>query len=191
MQMIKLNEATVARRRIPVVLVDDTDGKTPETGVTLSAGDMKISKNGAAEANHAGTLTEVATGDYYYEPSAGEADTPGYLTGKIVKNGVRTFRFAVQIVAFDPYDATRMGMTAPIPDGHLTSAKFGSLTAPTAAPSATPTLFDAVAWLFTLGRNKITQTATTQALRNDGDSADIATSTVSDDGTTFTRGKYS
>lgn len=77
-----------------------------------------------------------------------------------------------------------------VADGALTAAKFGSLTAPSAVPAAAPTLFDAIAWLFTLGRNKITQTATTQLLRNDADSATIGTSTVSDDGTTFTRGKF-
>ena len=110
--MIKLNESTAARRRIPVTLVDDTDGKTAETGITISAGDLKISKNGAAQANHSGTLTEIAIGDYYYEAAAGEVDTFGYLTGTLVKPGVRTFRFMVQIVAFDPYDAVRLGLTA-------------------------------------------------------------------------------
>lgn len=77
-----------------------------------------------------------------------------------------------------------------VANGALTAAKFGSLTAPSAVPAAAPTLFDAIAWLFTLGRNKITQTATTQLLRNDADSATIGTSTVSDDGTTATRGKW-
>src|SRR5688572_30094535 len=100
MQFIKLSEGTAARRRVPVALVDDTDGKTAETGITLSAGDMKISKNGGAEANHGGALTELAGGDYYYEFSSGEVDTVGYLTGRIVKSGVRTFRIAAQVVAF-------------------------------------------------------------------------------------------
>lgn len=77
-----------------------------------------------------------------------------------------------------------------VANGALTAAKFGSLTAPSAVPAAAPTLFDAIAWLFTLGRNKITQTATTQTLRNDADSGTIGTSTVSDDGTTATRGKW-
>lgn len=77
-----------------------------------------------------------------------------------------------------------------VADGALTAAKFGSLTAPTSVPAAAPTLFDAIAWLFTLGRNKITQTATTQLLRNDADSGTIGTSTVSDDATTAIRGKW-
>ena len=57
-------------------------------------------------------------------------------------------------------------------------------------PAATSSLKDAIVWLKTLARNKITQTSTTQSLRNDVDSADIATSTVSDDGTTATRGEW-
>ena len=92
------DEATAARRRFLVYLVDDTDGKTAETGVTISAGDVKISENGAAEANHAGTLTELATGTYYYELAAAEVDTPGFLQFKLTKSGVRTFVKEIQIM---------------------------------------------------------------------------------------------
>lgn len=53
-------------------------------------------------------------------------------------------------------------------------------------PAATATLVAKISWLATKARNKITQTATTQTLRNDADSGNIATSTVSDDGTTAT-----
>ncbi len=98
MWKIRLNESTAARRRVPVVLVDSTDRVTPETGVTLSAGDLKISKAGGAEANHAGTFTELSGGDYYYELDAGEVDTLGYVTGRISKTGIAAFRFALQVV---------------------------------------------------------------------------------------------
>ena len=94
--LIYEDESTAARRRILVYLVDDTDGKTAETGVTISAGDVKISKNGAAEANHAGTLTELAGGFYYYEFSAAEVDTPGFISFRLTKSGVRTFAKEVQ-----------------------------------------------------------------------------------------------
>jgi hypothetical protein len=40
------------------------------------------------------------------------------------------------------------------------------------------------------GTIKITQNATTQTLRNDADSAAIGSSSVTDDGTTFTRGEF-
>lgn len=56
--------------------------------------------------------------------------------------------------------------------------------------AATASITGRLAWLATLSRNKITQTATTQLLRNDADSGTIATSTVSDDGTTAIRGEF-
>jgi hypothetical protein len=61
---------------------------------------------------------------------------------------------------------------------------------PSGVPSATASLKDKIGWMQALARNKITQTATTQTLRNDGDSGNVSQSTVSDDGTTFTRGKF-
>lgn len=61
---------------------------------------------------------------------------------------------------------------------------------PSSVPAATSTLKDKINWLFSLARNKGTQTSTTKTLRNDADSADIGTSTISDDGTTFTRGEW-
>ena len=56
--------------------------------------------------------------------------------------------------------------------------------------AATSTLKDKINWIFALLRNKRTTTATTDTLRNDADGADIATSTVSDDATTFTRTEW-
>lgn len=61
---------------------------------------------------------------------------------------------------------------------------------PASVPAATASLKDKIAWLFALARNKITQTSTTQTLRNDADAADIGTSSVSDDGTTATRDEW-
>jgi len=60
-----------------------------------------------------------------------------------------------------------------------------------AVPAATASLAAKIQWLGTLARNKITQTSTTQLVRNDADSGTIGTSTVSDDGTTFIRGEFS
>lgn len=62
---------------------------------------------------------------------------------------------------------------------------------PTSVPAATSSLAAKIRWLFALSRNKVTQDATTQTLRNDADSANVATSAVSDDGTTMTRGEWS
>jgi hypothetical protein len=61
----------------------------------------------------------------------------------------------------------------------------------TSVPAATSTLLDKVNWVFALSRNKLTQDATTQTLRNDADGADIATATVQDTGAVFTRNEFS
>ena len=61
---------------------------------------------------------------------------------------------------------------------------------PGGVPAVTATAIQVLSWLLALSRNKITQTATTTTLRNDADSGTIAASTVSDDGTTLTRGEF-
>lgn len=57
-------------------------------------------------------------------------------------------------------------------------------------PGVTGSFRAALQWMFALSRNKITQTATTQTLRNDADAGNIATAAVSDDGTTATRNEW-
>lgn len=66
-----------------------------------------------------------------------------------------------------------------------TFAELGSV------PAATSTILDKLNWLFATGRNKVTQTSTTQLVRNDADSGTIGTATVSDDSTTYIRGEFS
>lgn len=57
-------------------------------------------------------------------------------------------------------------------------------------PGVTGNVLEALEWIFLLARNRVTQTSTTQTLRNDANSANIATSAVSDDGTTFVRDEW-
>lgn len=57
-------------------------------------------------------------------------------------------------------------------------------------PGVTASVLQALEWVFLLSRNKITQTATTQTLRNDADAGNIGTAAVSDDGTTATRAEW-
>lgn len=110
--LLKRSEATADRRRIPVVMVSSADGITPTTGLTFSAGDIKVTKNGAAEANHAGTVTELTGGRYYYQATEAELDTLGFLMVAFVKAGSKTFNAAAQVVSFDPYDPSALGLTA-------------------------------------------------------------------------------
>lgn len=58
-----------------------------------------------------------------------------------------------------------------------------------AVPAATSSLAAKLNWVFMLSRNKLTQTATTQTVYADDGTTSVATSTVADDGTTFTKGE--
>jgi hypothetical protein len=62
---------------------------------------------------------------------------------------------------------------------------------PTTPPASNAALSAKIAWLFALAKNKITQTSTTQLLKANDGTTTIGTSTVSDDGTTGTRGVFS
>ncbi len=68
----------------------------------------------------------------------------------------------------------------------LTSEVFAELSA---IPGASSTILDRISLLFTLARNKMTQTSTLQTLFADDGTTAIGTASVSDNGTTFTKGE--
>lgn len=111
MLLIKQSEATAALRRIPIYLVDATDGFTPETGVTTPT--IDISKNGAIQSTGGGSWSEIGDGLYYYTATASEIDTLGFLNVRVIKSGVsREFAGIAQIVAFNPYVALALESTS-------------------------------------------------------------------------------
>lgn len=61
---------------------------------------------------------------------------------------------------------------------------------PAAVIPATTTLINKIGWLAALARNKITTTNAVQTLFADDNSTTVSTATVTDDGTTATRGKF-
>ena len=110
---IKQSEATASLRRWYFVCVDDTDGKTPETGLTFTSGELQLSKAGGAFANFAGTATELSDGMYMYEATTTEVNTFGIIGFKVEKTGVRLANYApAYVVAYNPYDSVRLGLTA-------------------------------------------------------------------------------
>ena len=144
----------------------DADGDL----VTGAAGlDSEISKDQGTFADCTNEATEIATssGFYYLDLTATEmnADCCAIIV-KTSTSGAKTTPMVIY-----PVDVKE----------------------PTAVPgfgAGGAGLEEILAWLLALQRNRMTQTATTTTLRNDANSANIATSTVSDDGTTFDRGEF-
>ena len=109
MYQIKQSEATAARRRIPVLLVDATDGYTPKTGQTAPT--VTISKNGATAVTGTGTWTEISNGQYYYEFASGEVDTLGWIAVNVQKTACRQYNAVVQVMAYDYAAGTNLGLS--------------------------------------------------------------------------------
>lgn len=72
--IIDLNESSASRRRMPIRMVDLTDGYTPETGLTITT---EISLNGGAFAATVNSFVEVSDGEYYVELDTTEVATAG------------------------------------------------------------------------------------------------------------------
>jgi hypothetical protein len=90
-------------------MVDETDGYTEETGLSPA---VTVSKNGAAFGAVSGTVAEVANGLYKLTPAAGDVDTLGPIVFRASAAGARACAVEGRVVAYDPYDAVRQGMTA-------------------------------------------------------------------------------
>jgi hypothetical protein len=107
--LIQQSETTAARRTVYFTAVNTADDSAYTS--TLSGADIRISKSGGAEANSTGTATHIATGLFKYEFAVGEVDTLGELSLRLAKTGVYNDVRTINIVAFDPYDGTGLGLT--------------------------------------------------------------------------------
>ena len=90
----------------------------------------------------------------------------------------------------DGLRATATAGSKALGDAAVDSILDRAVTEPSAVFTWPASLRTIAQFLGALSRNKITQTSTTQTLRNDADSGTIATSTQSDDGSTFTRNEF-
>jgi hypothetical protein len=111
--LVFANEATAALRRVYFHLVDATDGITAETGE--GAGQPEVSSDGAAfTSTGIGTLTHIGSGRYYADLTQALVATAGTAIETRYKsaNTAESPGDSVRVVAFDPYDVVRMGLTA-------------------------------------------------------------------------------
>ncbi len=100
--------------------------------------------------------------------------------------GLASANLDTQLAAIDDFIDTEVAAIKAVTD-QFTSAQGE----PSSVPAANATPLQKIAWLAALARNKVAQTATAQTLKADDGSTTIATATVSDDGTTFTRAEWS
>lgn len=162
-----------------VVLADDAitsakyDGSTAYPLKSVDSGSTEIARTGA-DGDTLETLSdEVETVD-------GNVDSILADTNELQSDDVPGLIAALNDLSASDVNAEVLDV--------LNTDTFSELTG---VPNASATLTQMLRWLYSLARNKITQTSSTQTLRNDADTGDMATSSISDDGATFVRGEWS
>ena len=112
---------------IPFVGIDSSDHVSEKTGVTISCGRIKNGTAGAC----AGSVTEIANGDYKYTLGAGDVDTAGVVTFRFSGTGMDVARAMIQVggvpIAGGAVSVASGGITsASFAAGAITSAAMGA-----------------------------------------------------------------
>lgn len=107
--LIKQSESIAARRTVYITAVNTADDSA-YTG-SLSGADLMVGKAGGTEANSTGTATHVATGLFKYVFATAELDTIGEVSLRLAKTGVYNDVRVVNVVAFDPYTGSNLGLS--------------------------------------------------------------------------------
>lgn len=109
--------------------VDDTDGKTPETALTISQADVQLMKNGgaAAQKNDTTAATHRVNGHYSVPLNATDTNTVGGLLISINESGALPVWKDCQVVEEAVYDALyAASATGPVVASDL-PANFGDM----------------------------------------------------------------
>lgn len=122
---LQQSESNSAHRRVLLYLVSSADGKTAQTGLSFSGSDIMISQNGAVEVNFAGSVTELSNGLYYYQFTAGELATLGFLSLRVTKTNALQFVKELEVVAWDPF-AMPTSVATQILQQDITSSQAGA-----------------------------------------------------------------
>lgn len=150
-------------RNVMVLLVDETDHITGLTGATLT---ITASKDGAAFGSISPTVTERGSGWYSLALTTAHTDTLGDLAIHATASGADPVDLVCQVVAYDPTDATALGLS------RLDAAVSSRM-----ATFTLPTNFSAFS-ITAAGRVDVAAVAgTTQTARDLGANIDVATST--------------
>jgi len=117
-------------------LIDDTDGKTAETGLTIAQADIRLSKNGGdfAQTNNTAGATHDENGYYDIPLNATDTGTLGRLRVAVSKSGALPVWQDFLVVTANVYDtlcstdSLDVNVTA-LADDVITAGKFDESTA--------------------------------------------------------------
>lgn len=123
-----LRQSTASQAVLIGPFVDETDGNTPETELTIGASDVRLSKNGAdIVAKNSGGCTHDELGYYACTFDATDSNTVGRLQVIVHKSGARPVYHAFQVAEEAIYDACCAADAEPLSDAALQSASAAAL----------------------------------------------------------------
>jgi hypothetical protein len=105
--MIPLRKSTASQEVLLGPFLDDTDGKTAETALTINASDIKLWKRGGTtESNkNSGGATHIADGRYHATLDATDTDTVGELILNVAVAGALPVRLVCCVFETAVFDA--------------------------------------------------------------------------------------
>lgn len=124
--MAWLKQSTAANIKIGP-FVDETNGRTPESALTIAQADVELAKNGGtlAQKNDTGSCTADGTNGYYTCPINGtDTGTLGVLLVTVDVSGALPVRHEYTVVPAEAYDALVLGtdnITSDLTSGAITS----------------------------------------------------------------------
>ena len=188
--------------------VDSADGDTAETSLTINQSDVRITKNGGdyAQKTEASACTHDEGGEYDCSLDATDTGTLGRLKVFCHVSGALAVWKEFMVFPANVFNSLVAGSdnlevdttliegvdaTDQINTEVLDVLNVDTFAEPGQEAPATPnTLVAKIGYLYKFMRNKVETTATEIAIYNDDGTTKGQKSTISDDGTTTTRGEF-
>jgi hypothetical protein len=163
--------------------LDDTDGKTPETGLTISQADIRISKNGGAfaQSNNTAGATHNENGYYDVPLNTTDANTLGTLRVAVSKSGALPVWQDLMVVPANVWDSMFGASTLNVNVATMSSGAVDSILDDPVEGSYTMRQLLRLMASALLGKASGGGTATI-TFRDLGDSKDRITATVTSNG---------
>jgi len=147
--------------------VDDADGKTSETGLTVTSSEVRLSKNGAniAAKTDGTSLTHDEVGLYSCPLDATDTGTLGILTLVVAESGALHVRHDYMVIPANEYDSFVSGTDALQVD--VVEASATQAEPAQGSPGATISFMDKIGYLYKSWRNHKDASTTVSRLYND------------------------
>ncbi len=175
-----LRQSTASQEILLGTFVDDTDGKTAETALTIANTDIRVWKHGGTTeaSKNSGGATHIASGRYYAVLDATDTDTLGNLEINVHVSGALPIRREFVVLSANVYDTMF---------GTFTLTEPSSVTA---FGTVNPLQALAMLYLQMIGQDSVVRSSSTAGTLTQKTVAgvNVFTRALTDNGTTASRG---